>query len=392
MCSRSVPRLLVLILGLLALGCPDSTASEQDAACASAGCADARAVPDATVVWDLGTGTDGTPPDVGVGTDSALRDDAMPGDASVSDHPLHFDHVRVGDGANPDHATLIDAAAPDAAGMTHRTSLAVCWTDPTCHRALVVAHGGDWNVSDAPFESRKAFERAFEAGADGIETDVHVTLDNVPVLAHSSPIEYYESLACGGQRIEDMTADEVTACALVPSSAGQTFQRLDDTLAWARDKLILELDVKESRDLARTISALIEEDATDHAFIMVSTGEIASEVPAATGWEQVRYMVNVGSATQIPAQAASATGRHVFLFEMDRSYAGEASEAQVTALIRDVMIPAGVKGFTSSDKNLATVNNHLDVFAQGFDVVLSYNPVNGVAAAQQENQSRGYVP
>jgi glycerophosphoryl diester phosphodiesterase len=376
------------IVGCL-LGCPAQAPRPVDAACAGAACTDASAGTDAAIALDGAGPVDRAAPDVP--PDATAPDRGLSLDVAAPDREEPTDRGQTADARVID-AALDDTGASDAGPQAHRRSLSVCWTDPTCHRALVVAHGGDWNLSDAPFDSREAFVRAYQLGADGIETDVRVSADGVPVLIHSSPIEYYESLACGGQRVEEMTADALTACALVPSSAGQTIQRLDEALAWARGKIILELDVKEARDLARTIAVVVENAATDFAFVMVSSGELAQEVPASPGWEQLHYMLNLGSVSEIQAQAASATTRHVFLFEIERSYPGEADEAAVAALLHDVMIPAGVKGFTSSDKNLATVDNHLQVFAQGFDVVLSYNPSNGVAAAQQENQRRGYVP
>ena len=34
-----------------------------------------------------------------------------------------------------------------------------------------------------------AFEKAFEAGADGIENDVHLTKDGVPVIIHDELVD-----------------------------------------------------------------------------------------------------------------------------------------------------------------------------------------------------------
>ena len=75
-------------------------------------------------------------------------------------------------------------------GGSYKTTLAVCWRDPQCHRALVIAHGGDWDTINRPFLSRPAFDQAVADGADGIEADVRVTLDQVPVIAHSLAIQF----------------------------------------------------------------------------------------------------------------------------------------------------------------------------------------------------------
>ncbi len=47
---------------------------------------------------------------------------------------------------------------------------------------LVIAHRGDH--SSAPENSLEAFQRALDAGADGIELDVRTTADGVPVVMH----------------------------------------------------------------------------------------------------------------------------------------------------------------------------------------------------------------
>lgn len=344
------------------------------------GAADAQPAADAMSTTGLDSSLDAT------AVADAESNDAspLPGDAAE-------DAGLSGDASPPEDAASEDAAVPDAAPArdggteTWRTSLGVCWRDPSCNRALILSHGGDWNVSN-PYNSRAAFERAFACGADGIETDIRVTQDGVPVLAHSSPIELYESVECAGRRIEQMTADEVTECNLAPSLT-ETFQRLDDVLQWARGKVIIELDVKEAGDLARTIEVTRALGAQDGSFVMVSTEEMALTIPTIPGWQELSYMVRMRSVADITAQAQTRIPQ-VFMLEMDRTYTGVA-EQDITALISGVIHPAGLKAMASSDSRFATVNNHLEVFNQGFDVVLSYDCANGVSAARQINQQRG---
>ncbi len=272
----------------------------------------------------------------------------------------------------------------------YQTSLAGCWLDASCHRALIVSHGGDWDALGPPFLSMAAFEQALAKGANGLEMDVRVTQDGVPVIAHSSPIEIYESWDCSGQHIEQKTAAEITQCHLGVSLT-ETIQRLDDVLDWAAGKLIVELDVKETGDLAASVATILARSAEDRSFILVSVDELTSTIPTITGWQSVHYMVRIGDPSQVAPMLALAATHNVFLFEMDRSYSGT-NEAAVTDLLLNVIIPGGVKGFASSDTLLPTVQNHKDVFHQSFDVVLSYNCSNGVQAAQEINVERGYAP
>lgn len=301
------------------------------------------------------------------------------------------------DAGGEDGGAIADHDPPDAAdaggesgGPSWRESLATCWLETPCRRALVVSHGGDWNVSDAPFLSRAAFEKAYALGADGIELDVRVTADGVAVVAHSSPIEFYESLDCAGRKIEEMTAAEVTGCHLAPSLT-QTFQRLDDALDWAAGKIILELDVKETADLEATLETIQARGAADRAFLLVSAGEILNDIPRIPDWERFHYMVNIGDPAQVDAVLPAVGSHRVFLFEMDRSYDG-LDQQGVAGLIAGKILPGGVKAFCGSDKTYITVQAHQDMYHQGFDVVLSYSLSNGIEAARQVNQERGYTP
>jgi glycerophosphoryl diester phosphodiesterase len=85
------------------------------------------------------------------------------------------------------------------------------WTNVSSPRALLVSHGGAWNLAD-PYSSLGAFERAAALGSDGSKGDYRVSSDGHGVVVHSSPFAWYESLDCRGKRCEGMTAEEVTRC------------------------------------------------------------------------------------------------------------------------------------------------------------------------------------
>ena len=368
---------VALLGGALSLGCGSSSSGTQGGG---------------TPETDAGgTGAGGSGGSSGADAgDEASKPDASggsAGDASPADGQAGGGDAESPDGADADP---IDASGSDANAGNWKTSLSVCWTEPACHRALVIAHGGEWDATSTPFLSRKAFDKAWQSGADGIEADILVTQDGVPVVAHSSPIEYYESLDCGGKKIEEMTADQVCKCHL-GASFTETFQRMDDVLDWAQGKLIMEWDVKLTADLPAAIQTILAKNATDRATILVGTGEIETAIPAIGGWEGLQYIADIGGTADLAPMIAIKSTHHIFLLEIDRSYA-DATEAQVADLIKNTVIPAGLKAFGASDNKLPTLQNHLDVYHQGFDVVLSYNVPNGVKAAQQINVERGYTP
>ncbi len=92
-----------------------------------------------------------------------------------------------------------------------RQSLTEAWLSPSSPRALIVSHGGDWDLSD-PYSSMGAMQRAFSAKSDAVKGDFRSSGDGGAVVVHSSPFEWYESEDCKGKRCEKMTAAEVTEC------------------------------------------------------------------------------------------------------------------------------------------------------------------------------------
>ncbi|MBI5533211.1 MAG: hypothetical protein HY898_10870 [Deltaproteobacteria bacterium] len=335
-------------------------------------------------------GAEGASGGGGAGGSDASQPDAQGGGAGEAG--LQDVQAESSDASEPDagDGATGDGPGPDGATGDWKTSLSVCWKEPGCHRAMVIAHGGEWDATTTPFLSRKAFEKAWQSGADGIEADILVTKDGVPVVAHSSPIEYYESLDCGGKKVEEMTADEVCKCHL-GASFTETIQRMDDVIDWAQGKLIMEWDVKETTDLPAAIQVILAKNAADRSTILVGTGELQTAIPAIQGWEGLSYLADIGAAAEVAPMIAIKDTHHIFMLEIDRSY-GDATEAQVADLIKNTVSPAGLKAYGASDTKLATVQNHLDVYHQGFDAVLSYNVPNGVKAAKQINVERGYTP
>ena len=100
--------------------------------------------------------------------------------------------------------------------------------------ALIIAHRGASAV--APENTMAAFEAAIRAGADGVEFDVRLTCDGVPVIIHDETL--YRTAGVRG-RVADMSLDQLTQYA-VPSVA-QLFELFQS------NKLDLHLEMKETR-------------------------------------------------------------------------------------------------------------------------------------------------
>jgi glycerophosphoryl diester phosphodiesterase len=143
------------------------------------------------------------------------------------------------------------------------------WTNASSPRALLVSHGGAWNLAD-PYSSLGAFERAAALGADGSKGDYRVSRDGHGMVVHSSPFAWYESLNCRGKRCEEMTAEEVTRCDMYLTSwkvcgsflfflfvlTNVKFMNVTQLLAYTEGKMVTMLDVKHSPDMPHAIHTL----------------------------------------------------------------------------------------------------------------------------------------
>lgn len=118
---------------------------------------------------------------------------------------------------------------------------------------LVLAHRG-YHPS-CPENTLEAFAGAVELGVDGIETDVRLSRDGVPVLLH-------DRLAADGRDVAELTAAELSAAAgyLVPS--------LEVALATS-PSLLWNLEVKVPAALGPTLS-LVRRHAGRHRFLVSS--------------------------------------------------------------------------------------------------------------------------
>jgi len=272
-----------------------------------------------------------------------------------------------------------------------RKTLDVCWTDPSCNRVMTIVHGGDWNLT-LPYDSKPAFIKAYELGADAVKGDFRVSKDNIGMIMHSSPIEIYESFDCAKKKVEEHTAEENAACHMIYTN--YTFQPLPDMLKWADDRINFMFCVKESTDIPRAITTLIENNATHRAFLEIHAGDMQNVVETAMeGWEDVYYIIEIYNMDDFNSMMSSAANvlKRTFLFEFhdwsswDSTQLSECLAAARTAGVRTV-------GVTRSSAPGATVRDHMQIFEAGFDVVYTYNLGNAVTARRATNIQRDISP
>jgi len=274
-----------------------------------------------------------------------------------------------------------------------RTSLdgeGSCWTEgPSCNRVLTTVHGGDWSVT-VPYDSFPAFERAWEKGADSVKGDFRVSKDNVGMVMHSSPVEIYESLNCWNKKVEEMTAEECMQCEMI--NPEYNFMSVPDLLAWAKEKVNVMFCVKESHDIPRGISTLVENDATHRAFLEVHVNEFLQTVEDnVPGWDQVYFVLEVSNTDDIDRMLALSDDvlARAFLFEFKDYKKWPDVEADI-----DRVKARGARTMTMSNQNpvTATVQNHVDLFHAGFEVAYTYNTDNAMEARSQVNTENDISP
>ncbi len=109
---------------------------------------------------------------------------------------------------------------------------------------IIYAHRGASKL--APENTMPAFELAYKHGADGIETDVQLTKDNIPILIHD---EQLNRTTNGNGFVKDITYEELKQ---LDAGSWKSYHykdtkipTLDDLLAWNQDKqLKLNIELK----------------------------------------------------------------------------------------------------------------------------------------------------
>lgn len=110
-------------------------------------------------------------------------------------------------------------------------------------RVLNLAHRGASAV--APPNTLAAFEKAVELGADGIEMDVHLSADGVPVVIHDYTVD---ATTDGSGRVADMTLAQLkeldAGSPFDPTFAGERIPTLGEVLESVGNRLLLNIELK----------------------------------------------------------------------------------------------------------------------------------------------------
>ena len=112
-------------------------------------------------------------------------------------------------------------------------------------RPLVIAHRGA--SAAEPENTLRAFELAIKMGAQMIELDLHVTRDGHVVVIHDEDLDRTTNLT---GRVSELTLAEVRRA---DAGKGERVPTLEETLALARGRARLYLEIKDARAATETL-------------------------------------------------------------------------------------------------------------------------------------------
>ena len=145
-------------------------------------------------------------------------------------------------------------------------------------RPLLVGHRGAMDVT--PENTMVSFERGLADGADILELDVQITIDNQVIVFHDIDIKDKTS---GQGMVHTHTADYLQSLDVGshfdPAYAGLRMPLLDEVLSWAKGKIGLMIELKHgpyfNPELDKLTVALIEDHNMTDEVIMISPDQFA---------------------------------------------------------------------------------------------------------------------
>lgn len=130
-------------------------------------------------------------------------------------------------------------------------------------KPLIIAHRGASFYR--PENTLASFQLAYEQGTDGIETDIHLSKDNVPVLIHDETINRVTNQKGS---ISQFTYQELSTLDVgswfSPLYQNEQIMSLMNFLQWAKEKkLILNLELKTNKVKYPGIETLVYQQVLD---------------------------------------------------------------------------------------------------------------------------------
>jgi glycerophosphoryl diester phosphodiesterase len=136
---------------------------------------------------------------------------------------------------------------------------------------LAIAHRGA--SFEAPENTLLAFARALALGVDGIELDVQVTRDGIPVVFHDSTLT---RLTGTSGRLADKTWAELQKLRV----QGEPIPTLADALSLTRKRALVQIEIKKGVPVAPVLAAIRRTASTKHVILASFEHDILREAAA----------------------------------------------------------------------------------------------------------------
>ncbi len=119
----------------------------------------------------------------------------------------------------------------------------------------VGAHQG--NVFATAPNTMEAFEFGRQAGANIIETDLHISKDGVPVVYHDKNLQ--DKTNCSG-RVSDKTFAEIKLCTLL-NTKNQKIPSFEEVLIWSNGRVVINAEFKDGAAIESAVAVVQKHSA-----------------------------------------------------------------------------------------------------------------------------------
>ncbi|MBN1874110.1 MAG: glycerophosphodiester phosphodiesterase [Anaerolineae bacterium] len=123
-------------------------------------------------------------------------------------------------------------------------------------RPLILGHRGASHM--APQNTLAAFHKAFEVGADGIELDVQLSVDGVPVVIHDATVD---ATTNGTGFVAEFSLAQLKALdagtSFSPAFIGERIPTLEEVLMDIGDKLLINIELKAPTSRAKGLEEAV---------------------------------------------------------------------------------------------------------------------------------------
>lgn len=141
----------------------------------------------------------------------------------------------------------------------------------------IIAHRGASKL--APENTMYAFELAYKLGAEGIETDVQLTKDNIPIIIHDETLKRTTS---GTGYVKDFTYNELIKLDIgswfSQEFKGAKFVTLEEFLTWIKPKdLYINIELKNNKIDYKNLEVIVYEMLKEHKLLDRTTISTFSE-------------------------------------------------------------------------------------------------------------------